>query len=86
VEDGDPDARAFNIGTGVQTSVLDLVALLGRAAGVVPTVEHAPARAGELDRSALDATKAGHRLTWRPAVTLESGAKALIDWMRTEAR
>jgi UDP-glucose 4-epimerase len=80
------DARAFNIGTGVQTSVLDLVALIGRAAGVVPKVEHAPARAGELDRSALDASKAGRELTWKPAVALESGAKALIDWMRTEAR
>ena len=84
--DDDLDTAAFNIGTGVETSVLELVALFGRAAGVTPQVEHAPARPGELEHSALDAVKAARQLKWKPAVALEAGAKALIDWMRTEVR
>ena len=84
--DDELDTRAFNIGTGVETSVLDLAACIGRAAGVTPKVEHADARAGELERSALDASKAAQQLKWTPAVALDAGAKALLDWMRTEVR
>ena len=84
--DGDPDTPAFNVGTGQQTSVLELAEIIGRAAGVTPKIDLAPARAGELDRSALDAAKAAARLQWSPAVSLAAGATALVDWMRTEAR
>ena len=80
--DGDPDTMAFNIGTGVETSVLALAELMGAAAGADPKVTLAPARAGELDRSALDAAKARAGLGWTPAVTLPQGAAALLDWMR----
>jgi len=82
----DPDASAFNIGTGVETSVLDLAARFGKALGTAPQVTLAPARAGELDRSALDATKAATQLGWKPTVTLDDGIKALVDSLRTEVR
>lgn len=80
--DGDPDTIAFNIGTGIETSVLALAELMGKAAAIAPVTTLAPARAGELDRSALDAAKAKARLGWTPAVTLPEGAAALLDWMR----
>ena len=82
----DPDALALNIGTGVETSVLDLAARFGRAVGVAPTITMAPARAGELDRSALDAAKAKDRLTWRPEVSLDDGIAKLVDSLRREFR
>ena len=82
VPDGDPDTIAFNIGTGIETSVLALAELMGKAAGAAPRTTLAPARAGELDRSALDAAKAKARLGWTPAVTLPEGAATLLDWMR----
>ena len=81
---GDPDAMAFNIGTGIETSVLELAELLGAAAGRAPALDLAPARAGELDRSALDAAKAAATLGWTPTVTLAQGAATLLDWMRKE--
>jgi UDP-glucose 4-epimerase len=84
--DGDPDTSAYNVGTGQQTSVIELAEIIGRAAGVTPRIDLAPARAGELDRSALDAAKAARRLEWQPAVSLAAGATALIDWMRKETR
>jgi biopolymer transport protein ExbB/TolQ len=52
------DVRAFNIGTGRETSVLELAQTLQRAAGTAVPVHHAPARAGELPRSAVAIDKA----------------------------
>jgi UDP-glucose 4-epimerase len=82
----DHDAIAFNVGTGVECSVLDLAAAIGAAAGRRPELRHAEARPGELGRSALDAGRAARLLGWKPAVTLERGVAALVQWMRTEAR
>jgi UDP-glucose 4-epimerase len=82
---GGEDA-AFNIGTGRETSVLDLLQRFGEAVGTVPKVDFAPARAGELDRSTLDPAKAGVALGWKPAVGLADGIRQLVDWLRTEVR
>jgi UDP-glucose 4-epimerase len=68
-----PDARAFNIGTGIETPVNRIAELLGNAAGKVPELRYAPARAGELLRSALAIEKAGRELRWRPGMTLAEG-------------
>jgi UDP-glucose 4-epimerase len=70
------DARAFNIGTGVETSVNTLASTLQSEAGVTTPVEHAPARAGELQRSALDCRKATEVLGWTPSTTLAAGLAA----------
>ena len=58
---------AFNIGTGEETSVLDLVERLE----LEPSFE--PERRGEVRRSALDPAAARGALGWRPAVTLDDG-------------
>ncbi|MDF1506034.1 NAD-dependent epimerase/dehydratase family protein [Roseisolibacter sp. H3M3-2] len=67
------DARAFNVGTGIETSVNRLAELLQQAAGTSTPVERAPARAGELQRSALVVDKAGAQLGWTPQVPLDRG-------------
>jgi UDP-glucose 4-epimerase len=72
------DARAFNIGTGVETSVNRLAELLGTAAGQAPELHHAPARAGELLRSVLAIDKAARELGWRPQVPLADGLRATV--------
>ncbi len=78
-------ARAFNVGTGTGTSVLRLAALLHQVAGRRTTLEHAPARAGELERSVLDVTKAATVLQWRPAVALEEGLQRTYRWFDAHA-
>lgn len=70
---GPLDARAFNIGTGIETSVNTLAAHLNDAADAPVPIERAPARAGELLRSALVVDKAAAVLGWRPQVTLADG-------------
>lgn len=66
-EGGTPDIT-LNIGTGREVSVLDLVRILGAGDAV-----HAPARTGEVQRSALDATLAATVLGWTPTVQVEEG-------------
>src|SRR6185437_7611235 len=66
---------AFNIGTGVETNVLDLLAAAQRAAGTALEPEHRPPRTGELARSALDASLADRELGWRPATALDESVE-----------
>jgi UDP-glucose 4-epimerase len=72
----------FNIGTGDETSVNVLYQAMAAAAGVSAVAETAEARAGELDRSALDPTAARNALDWASAVTLEDGVARVLDWFR----
>lgn len=67
------DDRAFNIGTGVETTVNTVAELLVSAAGATTPVEHSPPRAGELLRSCLDTGKAAKVLGWQPAVSISDG-------------
>jgi UDP-glucose 4-epimerase len=68
------DAGPLNVGTGIETSVLELAARIGEAAGRGDfDPEFAPAREGEVERTALDPTAAAERLGWRPARTIEEG-------------
>jgi UDP-glucose 4-epimerase len=78
------EARAFNIATSTETSVLDLAAIVGRVMGVSPMLEFAPARPGELLRSALDVRKARALLGWAPEYRFENGLPQLIDWFKKE--
>ena len=83
--DGTIDARAFNIGTGVQTSVNTLAHTMIEAAGARVAVQHAPARTGELLASALVIEKAGRVLGWTPKVGLAEGLHATYEWIVKEA-
>ena len=73
----------LNIGTGVETSVNELYAAMAAAVGLDPA-EHpptsAPERPGELMRSSLDPTRAGHYLGWKPWTTVPAGAHATLEW------
>jgi UDP-glucose 4-epimerase len=67
------DGGVFNVGTGQETSVLELYELCRRVAGSEFEPEQAPPRLGELQRSMLDVSRAERELGWRPAVSLEDG-------------
>jgi UDP-glucose 4-epimerase len=71
----------YNIGTGAETSVLELYDAIQRASGIERAAEHAPARLGELQRSVLDASLAERELGWRAAVDLPAGLAQTWDWV-----
>jgi UDP-glucose 4-epimerase len=76
----DAPSGSFNIGTQVETSVNDLVSELGNASGMDFKVEHADARAGEVQRISLDVGLAESALGWKPQVFLKEGIKNTWEW------
>jgi UDP-glucose 4-epimerase len=71
----------LNVGTGVETSVLELYERIQRAAGVEHEPEFADARPGELQRSVLDASLAKRELDWEPQRTLDEGLGETWRWI-----
>jgi UDP-glucose 4-epimerase len=83
-EPRDLDACAFNIGTGIETSVNRLAAAIGAAVGRVPQLRHAPPRPGELARNALAVDKAARVLGWRPRTPLADGLRLTVRALAEE--
>jgi UDP-glucose 4-epimerase len=76
---------AVNVGTGVETDVVRLHALLAAAAGSQAKAEHAPGRLGEQRRSCLDPREAARLLGWKPEVDLAEGLRRTLEWFRARA-
>ncbi len=74
--------NVFNIGTGIETSVNALAAILLRAADASSPVVHQPCRPGEQARSAIAPTKAAHILGWKPLISLAEGLHRTLAWFR----
>ncbi len=79
------DARAWNVGTGVETSVTQLAESVQRAAGKDVGLAHAAARPGEQKRSAVAIAKAHLELGWEPQVALEAGLAETFAWFANRA-
>ena len=71
----------LNIGTGIETSVLELYERIQRVAGVQREPEFTDARAGELQRSVLNASVAKRELGWEPESSLDEGLAATWAWI-----
>jgi UDP-glucose 4-epimerase len=78
------DSRGFNIGTSVETSVLELAGVIQRVAGTTLEVQLAPARPGEQQRSAVSVEKAGRELGWQPRVSIEEGLRETYEWFAAQ--
>jgi UDP-glucose 4-epimerase len=74
----------FNVGTGAETSVLELYEHIERAAGSEREPEFADARPGELQRSVLDPSLAGRELGWKPERSLDDGLAGTWNWISSE--
>ena len=66
----------FNIGTGIETSVLELGDLLAEACGRPFEPRMDPPRTGEVQRIAIDSRRAASELGWRSATPLSDGLRA----------
>jgi UDP-glucose 4-epimerase len=75
------DGGVFNVGTGAETSVLELYERIQRAAGSDRDPEFAEPRPGELQRSVLDPSLAQRELGWRPQHSLDAGLAETWAWM-----
>jgi UDP-glucose 4-epimerase len=74
----DPPPGAYNIGTGVETSVNRLYELAGHISGRNLPARYGPAKLGEQLRSSVDPTRASRVLNWHPEVPLAVGLKETL--------
>jgi UDP-glucose 4-epimerase len=72
----------FNICTGVETRILDLVEILQDLFPAAAEPVFAEARAGDIYRSIGSPQKAADLMRFRAQVTLEEGLKEAVEWMR----
>ena len=75
----------WNIGTGVEVSVLDIVAIIGRVAGHPIATRPGEPRAGELLRSSLSVDRVARDLDWRARAPLAEGIGRVYRWIEAGA-
>jgi UDP-glucose 4-epimerase len=73
---------SYNVGRGVQTSVLDIVEALAAHSNNGFEADHAPARSGEVQHIALDPSRTRAELGWEAQVDLEQGLARTLDSLR----
>jgi UDP-glucose 4-epimerase len=71
----------WNVGTGTETTVLDLISVIAETAGRAVTPEFTAARPGELLRSAVAPGLAADELGWRPRTALADGVRNVYRWI-----
>lgn len=71
----------WNIGTGREVSVLTLAKVIGEVTGKEVEPALAPARAGELQRSALAVERAWRDLGWSARTALADGVRSVCRWI-----
>ena len=77
--------EVFNIGSGTETSLVELASALQRAMGSELEPEFGPARGvNAVTRRLADVSHARQRLGWKPEVDLDEGLRRLVTWWRAE--
>jgi UDP-glucose 4-epimerase len=73
---------AFNVGTGVETSINELLSLISDLLGVRAEVKYEPPRKGDVRRSRASAEAIREAIGWTPEVGIREGLKRTIEWYR----
>jgi UDP-glucose 4-epimerase len=73
----------LNIGTGIETSVNQLVEIMKDKFNSDIEPIYQDAREGELLRSVLDNSKALATIGWQPVYDLNIGMEKVVDWLKT---
>lgn len=78
--DGSPNI--INIGTGIETSVNDLISIFSSIIGRNAEHQHVDPRPGEVLRSVLDCEKASLEVGWHPEVVLKDGIIKTLEYFK----
>ena len=73
----------FNIGTGIETDVVQLFNQLRDIFKVNVIAKHGPAKVGEQRRSCLNAKHAADKLKWRTKVNLSEGLRKTVKYFKS---
>ncbi len=72
----------FQLGTSVETSVVELVRLIQEVTGADAEIDFEARRAGEVYKSCVDISKAQRLLDFSPAIELRDGLAQTAEWYR----
>jgi len=75
----------YNIGTGKETSVNELIEVFSKVLGREIKPEYVPPRIGEVSRISLDADMAKKELSFVPKYSLEEGIRKTIEWYKNQS-
>jgi UDP-glucose 4-epimerase len=75
----------YNIGTGKETSVNELISVFSNVLGKEIKPEYAPPRKGEVHRISLDADMAKRELGFVPKYSIEEGIRKTIEWYESQS-
>lgn len=82
VQQGRAAGQAYNVGTGVPTSVLDLVSQIIAVCGSDLQPDVQSSASGEITHQYLDVRRAREELGWEPATSLEDGLRQTYEWYK----
>lgn len=72
----------FNIGTGQEKSLLNIISAIETSLGTKLEIEHLEEKKGEERRSCLNSSKAEKLLNWKAEVSLDEGIEKTIEWSK----
>lgn len=80
------NGEVFNVGTGIETSVVKLAKLLIRIIGTKVPIKYAPSRAADFGRAKADLEKTNQVLGFHPKTDLKDGLVDYVHWFRTNKK
>ncbi len=76
--------ETFQIGTGKETSILQLIDILKSVSGKELNIRYEPPRKGEILRNYVDNSKAKRALGFNPNINLEQGVMKTFEWFKKQ--
>jgi UDP-glucose 4-epimerase len=76
------DGQLLNIGSGVETTILELYGALAEITGYAAAPSFEASKPGDIYRSVTDPAKARTALGWEAWTSLDEGLRLTVDWYR----
>ena len=73
---------AYNVGTGVETNVNEIFSAIKELTGVSCDEKHVEAKAGEQERSCIQASRLKKEFSWAPQIKFHDGMKETVEWFK----
>ena len=74
----------YNIGTGIGTTISEVITLMSNTLGIEPKVQLQPVRKGEIGNFIADTTKLEKSFGQVPNTTVKIGLEKTIEWLRNQ--
>jgi UDP-glucose 4-epimerase len=80
----DDTSDTYNVGTGIETDVNELFAMLNNITRANKEEKHGPAAAGEQLRSVITSEKLFKKFGWKPSTKFEEGLIQTVDFFKNK--